>query len=123
MVLGHTASHGDTKMSTLSAILRDDPKPLSQSGAQTPRDLEKIIARCLRKDPARRFQHMDDIKIALEELKEESDSGRISEMLPAAPTTKSRAALLYAALALVTILAAALLFSQFPTPPAAAPPL
>jgi len=78
MVTGHRAFHGDTKMSTLSAILRDDPKPLSQSGAQTPRDLEKIIARCLRKDPARRFQHMDDIKIALDELKEESDSGRIT---------------------------------------------
>jgi len=123
MVTGQRAFHGDTKMSTLSAILRDDPKPLSQSGAQTPRDLEKIIARCLRKDPARRFQHIDDIKIALEELKEESDSGRISEMLPAAPAIKSRAALLYAGLALVTILAAALLFVQLRKPPAATPGL
>ena len=123
MVTGHRAFHGDTKMSTLSAILRDDPKPLSQSGAQTPRDLEKIIARCLRKDPARRFQHMDDIKIALEELKEESDSGRISEMLPAAPAIKSRAALLYAGLAVITIMAAALLFLQLRKPPAAAPGL
>ena len=95
MVTGHRAFHGDPKRSTLSAILRDDPKPISQSGTQAPRDLEKIIVRCLRKDPARRFQHMDDIKIALEDLKEESDSGRISEMLPAAPASKSRAALLY----------------------------
>ena len=123
MVTGHRAFHGDTKMSTLSAILRDDPKPLSQSGAQTPRDLEKIIVRCLRKDPARRFQHMDDIKIALEELKEESDSGRISEMLPAAPAPKSRSAILYTGLAMVLILAAALLFLQFRKPPAAAPGL
>jgi eukaryotic-like serine/threonine-protein kinase len=43
--------------------------------ADAPRDLEKIITRCLRKDPARRFQHTDDLKIALSELKEESDSG------------------------------------------------
>src|SRR5260370_42502609 len=99
MVLGHTASHGHPKMSSVAAILRDDPKPLSQSGAQTPRDLEKITVRCLRKDPARRFQHMDDIKIALEELKEESDSGHITEILPAAPASKSHAALLYAGLA------------------------
>jgi serine/threonine protein kinase len=123
MVTGRRAFHGNTKMSTLSAILRDDPKPLNQSGAQTPRDLEKIIVRCLRKDPARRFQHMGDIKIALEELKEESDSGRIAEMLPAAPAPKSRTALLYSALAVVTILAAALLFLQLRKPPATAPGL
>ncbi len=38
----------------------------------------RVIVRCLRKDPARRFQHMDDLKVALEELKEESDSGKLS---------------------------------------------
>jgi hypothetical protein len=40
--------------------------------------LEKIIQRCLRKDPERRFQSMKDVKIALEELKQESDSGHLS---------------------------------------------
>jgi hypothetical protein len=45
--------------------------------ADTPGDLEEIIARCLRKDLNRRFQHMDDVRVALEELKEESESGRL----------------------------------------------
>jgi eukaryotic-like serine/threonine-protein kinase len=31
----------------------------------------------LRKDPERRFQHMQDLKVALQELKEESESGRL----------------------------------------------
>jgi serine/threonine protein kinase/Tol biopolymer transport system component len=117
MVTGQRAFHRDTKMSTLSAILRDDPKPLS---AQAPRDLEKVIARCLRKDPARRFQHMDDIKIALEELKEESDSGRMSEMLPASPAPKLRMAFLYAGFAVILILASLLIW-QFRKPTAASP--
>jgi hypothetical protein len=43
-----------------------------------PRDLERIIARCLRKDLTRRFQHIGDVKVALEELKEESDSGHLT---------------------------------------------
>lgn len=43
-----------------------------------PAELTRVIARCLRKDRARRFQHMDDLKVALEELKEESDSGKLS---------------------------------------------
>ncbi len=37
----------------------------------------QTILRCLRKDPDKRFQHMDDVRVALEELKEESDSGKL----------------------------------------------
>ncbi|MBI3694944.1 MAG: serine/threonine-protein kinase [Acidobacteria bacterium] len=78
MTTGQRAFSGDSRMSTIMAILRDDPKPVSQAGESVPRDLEKIIARCLRKDLARRFQHIDDVKVALEELKEESDSGALA---------------------------------------------
>jgi len=73
MLTGRRAFQGDGKISTLSAILSKEPAPLS---VEVPRDLEKIVARCLRKNPDRRFQHMEDLKVALEELKEESDSGR-----------------------------------------------
>jgi eukaryotic-like serine/threonine-protein kinase len=79
MVTGKRAFEGDSKMSTISSILRDDPKPGSQTaGHAIPRDLEKIVSRCLRKDRSRRFQHIDDVKVALEELKEESDSGLLT---------------------------------------------
>ena len=77
MVSGQLAFRGDTQMSTLSAVLRDDPKPVTDLRGDTPGELARIIARCLRKDPARRFQHMDDLKVALEELKEESESGKL----------------------------------------------
>jgi serine/threonine protein kinase len=56
MVTGRRAFHGDSKLSTLSAILKEDPKPVSGITPDVPRDLEKIISRCLRKDPHRRFQ-------------------------------------------------------------------
>ena len=76
MVTGKRAFQGDSKMSTITSILRDEPKSTGQVAAeQVPRDLEKIVARCLRKDVTRRFQHIDDVKVALEELKDESDSG------------------------------------------------
>ena len=51
------------------------------------KELERIVARCLRKDPARRFQNMSDLHVALTELKEESDSGSLSS---AGPVAKSR---------------------------------
>ena len=84
MVTGARAFRGDSKLSTLSAILKDEPKQISSTGAEVPHDLEKIIYRCLRKDPARRFQHMADVKVALEELKEESESGKLQHAAVAA---------------------------------------
>ena len=78
MVTGHHAFHRESKVATLSAILKEDPVPASTVASEVPRDLEKIIARCLRKDVERRFQYMADVKVALEELKEESDSGRLA---------------------------------------------
>src|SRR5882724_12054499 len=77
MVTGRRAFHGDSKLSTLSAILKEDPKPVNSLVPDVPRDLEKIISHCLRKDPGRRFQHMDDLRVALLDLKEESESGRL----------------------------------------------
>jgi Tol biopolymer transport system component len=75
MATGQRAFRGDTAMSTISAILRDEPKPVSAVRREIPSELVRVIKRCLRKDPARRFQTMADLKVALEELKEESDSG------------------------------------------------
>jgi len=77
MVTGRRAFQGDSRLSTLTAILREEPKPASQIVEGLPRELERIIGRCLRKDPERRFQAMPDLKVALEELKEESDSGTL----------------------------------------------
>ena len=75
MVTGGQAFHGDTKASTLAAILKDNPRPASQQVDEIPREVERLISRCLQKEVNRRCQHMDDVKIVLEELKEESDSG------------------------------------------------
>jgi eukaryotic-like serine/threonine-protein kinase len=75
MLTGRKAFQTDSKTSTLGAIIHKEPEPL---GAWVPHDLEKVITRCLRKDPGRRQQTMADLKIALEELKEESDSGKLA---------------------------------------------
>jgi Tol biopolymer transport system component/tRNA A-37 threonylcarbamoyl transferase component Bud32 len=75
MVTGRRAFQGDTRISTIAAILKQEPRPPSEVVDGLPREAERVIARCLRKDPARRFQDMDDLRIALQELAEESTSG------------------------------------------------
>jgi hypothetical protein len=77
MVTGRRAFQGNTPASTQAAILKDNPKPASQVVEALPKEVERLISRCLRKDPTRRFQFMQDIKVELEELKEESDSGAL----------------------------------------------
>jgi Tol biopolymer transport system component/serine/threonine protein kinase len=83
MVTGRRAFQGESNASTMAAILKDNPKPASQMVEGLPREVERLINRCLRKDVSQRFQHMDDVKIALEELKEESDSGTLTATAPA----------------------------------------
>jgi serine/threonine protein kinase len=81
MVTGKRAFQRDDKVSTLAAILKEEPPPASSLCKDVPIELDRIIARCLRKDPDRRFQHMDDVMVALEEVKEESDSGTAALVL------------------------------------------
>jgi serine/threonine protein kinase len=67
MASGRRAFHEDSITATLSAILSKEPKPLEAA----PPEFARIVGRCLRKDPERRFQHADDLRVALQELEEE----------------------------------------------------
>jgi serine/threonine protein kinase/tetratricopeptide (TPR) repeat protein len=87
MLTGRRAFRGENPALTLAAVLRSQPQPL---GPKAPHDLEKVVERCLRKDPDRRYQTMADLKVALQDLKEESDSGKLA--VPHAPSRpRSRA--------------------------------
>jgi serine/threonine protein kinase len=100
MTTGRQAFRGDSKVSVLAAILREDPEPASQAGEDVPPELDRIIARCLKKEPARRFQYMADVKVALEELRDESESGKLlSRPRPPRPRRRWRLAATLAAAA------------------------
>jgi len=88
MVTGRRAFEGANKISTLSAILHLEPKAASEISPAVPVELEKIIARCLRKGLERRAQGIADIKLALEELKDESESGKLSGQVAAAAAVR-----------------------------------
>ena len=118
MVTGRRAFAGNSAAETLTAVVREQPKAPSEVVPGVPRDLEKLILRCLRKEPDRRFQHMSDVKVELLEVKEESDSGAATS---SAPTRRNRRRWLGAAVVGALILAAAAWFLQRPreAPPSA----
>jgi eukaryotic-like serine/threonine-protein kinase len=88
MLTGRKPFEGRSRVSVLSAILKDEPKPIGDVISPGFRDVEKIVMRCLRKEPSRRFQHMADLKVALEELKEESESGKLAAVPAARPPSR-----------------------------------
>jgi Tol biopolymer transport system component/tRNA A-37 threonylcarbamoyl transferase component Bud32 len=82
MLTGQRAFRGDSPASIVSAILRDEPKPPRELRETIPSELDRILRRCLRKDPKRRFQDADDLKVALLEVQEEIEAGPATAVEP-----------------------------------------
>jgi serine/threonine protein kinase/tricorn protease-like protein len=120
MVTGRRAFAGPSTAETLAAVVRDQPKTPSEVVREVPRDLEKLILRCLRKEPERRYHHMVDVKVGLQEIKEESESGEAAT----APVRSRRRLWLVASLAgLLATAAGAWLLQRPPPPPPRVVPL
>ncbi len=103
MLTGDRAFAGASTAETLAAVVRAQPKPLGESVPNTPGDLQKLISRCLRKDPERRFQHIGDVRVALQEIKEDSESGSAA----AVPTSRQyRGVMIPAFIGVVSVVAA-----------------
>lgn len=78
MLAGVAPFSGPTAVAILGAVVHQEPDPLRPRRPDVPLEVERIVRRCLRKDPARRYQHMGDVKLALEEALEELDAPRAS---------------------------------------------
>jgi len=48
-------------------VLQDEPLPVGAITAGVPRQLGRIVGRCLSKDPGRRFQTIDEVRLALDD--------------------------------------------------------
>jgi len=113
MLTGHKAFSRETKIATLAAILREDPKPAGQINETLPPDIEQILTRCLRKDPQRRWQNMSDLKVVLQDLKEDSESGKLRAPQAAVARHRIRP-FVWIGLATLVLAAAILLWIFFP---------
>ena len=93
MATGQGPFVGDTTAELISSILRDTPKPVSGLRADLPMALERIIERCLAKQPAERYASVRELRGALELLRREMSSGSQSVSVPDASEGASIAVL------------------------------
>lgn len=92
---------GSTPVQVAAAVLREQPRPLSKVCPEAGGQLEHIAEMCLKKAPAERFQHMGEVKAALERVRD-----LLITQSTAAPRQRPRRAMA-AAMAVAGVLAAA----------------
>jgi Tol biopolymer transport system component len=78
MLSGRRAFQAESRLGTLTAILHQEPPALEQ----VPPSVRGILRRCLRKEPARRFQHMDDVRVLLDDLEPEAPTAPVATGSP-----------------------------------------
>ena len=75
MATGRRPFTGKTSALVFHAILAGTPKPVSELNPALPTELDRIVARELEKDLAKRYQHAADIKSDLNRLRRDLESG------------------------------------------------
>jgi Tol biopolymer transport system component len=82
MLTGKRAFKRETSAETMTAILRDEPQALIDTGWQGPLELQRILSRCLEKNAARRFQSASDLAFAIESLSATSPATTAAKSVP-----------------------------------------
>jgi Tol biopolymer transport system component len=85
MLAGKRAFQRPTSPETMAAILNEDPPGISGVAANVPPALQRVVHRCLEKDPGQRFQSASDLAFALDALSDLSSG-------PASSATTTKAA-------------------------------
>jgi len=80
LLTGRRPFGGATPADVSSAILRDAPAPLRAARPDLPADIERIVGRCLEKDPDRRFQTAKDVRNELELVRRPLEPGHASSL-------------------------------------------
>jgi len=62
---GEVPFAGETVVDTLHRIVRDEPPPLSAYRSDVPAELQRIVSKCLAKDPNERYQSAKELAIDL----------------------------------------------------------
>jgi Tol biopolymer transport system component/predicted Ser/Thr protein kinase len=111
MATGARPFRGETGMSTIGAILKDQPASVTELNPSLPRHLGRVVRRCLAKDPDRRYQTALDLRNELEELRKEIDSGELAAETHGAAAEPRRLRRTVVLIAAATVLAIAAVFA------------
>ena len=113
MLSGTRAFRRDTPVESMNAVLSEEPPELSATNPNIPVALERVVRRCLEKQPDNRFQSAKDLGFALEIATEGSQK---RDRLGVAPARTSMRKLAFAGAALVAVFFAGVATHRLVTP-------
>ena len=119
LLTGRRAFAADTMAGIIAAILVTDPKPIRDLRPDVPLALQKIVERCLRKDPALRYQCIDDARLDLMDVNAETEQKRATASVTRRMLPNKRRYVAAATLLAALGLAIAAWFFFRPEPPGA----
>jgi serine/threonine-protein kinase len=105
MLTGRRAFEGTSPASVISAIMTSQPAPPTSFQPMTPPALDRLVRRCLAKDPDERWQSARDLTTILSWIAEHDEPG--AGPIPVSPLTGRRALVRFAAAAVLLVLLAA----------------
>ena len=106
MATGKKAFEGESKASLAAAILTFEPPPITKIQPLTPPALDRVVTRCLAKDPENRWQTARDLTLELKWIAEASGALPATAVGAKPIAAGRRRELLYAALAAAFLIAA-----------------
>ena len=121
MVTGQKAFSGKTQASLIASILKEEPRPIAQLQPMTPPALDRVVTRCLAKDPDDRWQTARDLMLELEWIRDGS-STTAGTPAPVKRRRKGRERLAWIVAGVATIAAAALAWAELQRPQVAREP-
>src|SRR5580692_10081002 len=83
MATGRRAFEGKTQASLIAKILETDPPPIASLQPMTPAALDRVVKRCLAKDPEERWQSARDLEVELKWIAEGSSQSKPRVATPA----------------------------------------
>ena len=90
LATGARPFRGDSAMSVLSSVIKDTPPDPVEVNPAVPPELDRIIRRCLAKDPARRYQSIVDLRNDLEEANSRASRVAVAQASPVRDATHGR---------------------------------
>ena len=90
MLAGKRAFQKPTATETMTAILREDPPNILDLVPNLPIGLQRILQRCLEKEPEQRFHSADDLAFVLDSASDISVSGQRSVLVSTPPLKRKK---------------------------------
>ncbi|MCA1850236.1 MAG: protein kinase, partial [Acidobacteria bacterium] len=91
-VTGKKPFEGESVIKSLHMVVYEPAPPIADFNPSAPSELQRIVRRCLAKDPDERYQSIKEVAIELKELRREMEGGGINTTVPPPPRRETTGA-------------------------------